>query len=162
MNEANKIEADLITKFHSTDLSYGYNLDEGGKNKGTSEETRKKQSLSAMNRPNVTEETKQKLSQVSLGVKRSEETKKKMSEAASKREQEKQGRKYIPIKCLNTNEIFPSCRAAANWCGLAGTSGICSVCKGGKQKTAGVHPVTKEKLSWRYLTEEEENELCNN
>lgn len=162
LSEANKIEINLITKFHSTDLSHGYNLDEGGKNKGTNEETRKKQSFSAMNRPNVTEETKQKLSRISLGVKRSEETKKKMSEAASKREQEKQGKKYIPVKCLNTNEIFPSCRAAANWCGLAGTSGICSVCKGGKQKTAGVHPVTKEKLSWKYLTEEEKNELCNN
>lgn len=162
LNEANKIEADLIAKFHSTDLNYGYNLDEGGKNKGTNEETRKKQSVSAMNRPIVTEKTKQKLSQISLGLKRSKETKKKMSEAALKREQKKQGRKRIPIKCLNTGKIFPSCRAAADWCGLVGTSGICSVCKGGKQKTAGVHPVTKEKLYWRYLTEKEENELCNN
>lgn len=162
LDEANSLEEELIAKFHTTDPNYGYNLENGGKNKSSNEETRKKQSEAALKRPTASEETKKKLSEVGLGLKRSEETKKKMSEAATNREKEKNGKKFIPVMCINTNQIFPSCRAAADWCGLAGTSGICSVCKGGKQKTAGVHPTTGEKLTWRYLTEEEENALCNN
>ena len=55
--------------------------------------------------------------------------------------------------CLNTGERFPSLRSAADWCGLVGVSGISSVCKHGKQKTAGIHPITKEKLRWEYVNE---------
>ena len=153
--EANLKEIELINYYKSNLEEFGYNLDNGGsKNKRISEETRKKQSESALNRPIVTEETKQKLSLLSKGITRSEETKQKISNSSLKREEEKRqlGIKLKrPVMCLNTQEIFESCRAAADWCGLAGTSGIALVCRGGKQKTAGVHPITKEKLKWAYV-----------
>lgn len=156
--EANKKEQELIKKYDLTNRTNGYNSDEGGNNKTPSLETRMKQSISAQNRPIVSEETKKKLSELSKGTIRSEKTKEKMSQAAKQREEEKKqrGRKRErKVKCLNTGEIFESCRKAANWCGLVGTSGIASVCNKGKQKTAGVHPLTKEKLKWEYVDENE-------
>lgn len=161
LEQANILENKLIEQFDTTNINYGYNLDKGGNNKGTNETTKKKQSISALSRPIVTESTKNKLSEIGKGRKRSGETKNKISQAAKIREQEKKGRKERPVMCLNTLEIFSSCRKATDWCGLAGTSGISLVCRNGKQKTAGVHPITKEKLKWRYLTEEEENEIRN-
>ena len=153
--EANKIETELILKYDSNNPSKGYNSETGGKNKTPNEETRLRQSIAAQNRPIVTEETKKKLSAISLGLKRSDETREKMRNAALEREKQRKGQKMIPVICKNTGKYFVSCREAANWCGLAGTSGISSVCKGGKQKTAGVHPDTKEKLTWKYATIEE-------
>jgi hypothetical protein len=41
---------------------------------------------------------------------------------------------------------------AARWCGLTNSSSIGQVCnKTGKRKTAGKHPVTKEKLLWEFV-----------
>ena len=154
LEQANDIEYDLINKYRADEKEFGYNLDKGGNNKGTAIETRLKQSQSALLRPIVSKETKEKLSKVSKGIKRKEETKYKMSIASFKREEYKKQhgiKKFRKVKCLNTNQIFNSCREAADWCGLAGTSGIALVCNGGKQKTAGVHPITKEKLKWEYV-----------
>lgn len=161
LKQANAIETKLIQQYNSTDSNFGYNLDSGGKNKGTNIETRIKQSVSAQNRPIVSQQTKEKLSQNGKGKVRNEITKQKISESAKQRERERKGKKKIPVLCINTGMIFPSCREAADWCGLVGVSGISSVCKQGKQKTAGVHPETQEKLKWRYLTPEEEK-LINN
>ena len=54
------------------------------------------------------------------------------------------------VKCIETNKIFPSLQAAAKWCGLKDSSGISAVCNG-RQKSAGKHPDTKEKLHWKYI-----------
>lgn len=156
--EANKLEEELIKKYNLTNREKGYNSDSGGKNKIPSDETRLKQSISAQNRPIVSEETKKKLSQLSKGITRSKETRDKISQASIQREKDKQargGRRERKVKCLNTGEVFNSCREAADWCGLVGTSGIASVCNQGKQKTAGVHPTTKEKLKWGYVDSNE-------
>lgn len=77
LEEANEIEDSLIKEYKSNSLEYGYNLDNGGKNKGTSEETRFKQSKAALNRAPVSKETKLKLSTISKGRKDSEETRNK-------------------------------------------------------------------------------------
>lgn len=161
--EANDKEQELIQLFDATNPAQGYNSESGGKNKIPNQYTREKQSQAALNRPIVSEETKRKLSKVSLGIQRSKETKEKMRIAAVRREQ-KRSTKSSPVICINTGQYFSSCRKAADWCGLAGVSGICLVCKGKKQKTAGAHPITKEKLFWRYATQEEirQHEICNN
>lgn len=150
-DEANELEEKLIKQYNSTNPNYGYNSDKGGKNRTPNKYTRQLQSQSAMNRPIVTDKTKEKLSLVGKGLIRTEKQKARYSEAAKKREAERNGMKYRSVKCLNTGEIFSSLRAAANWCGLVGVSGISSVCRGGKQKTAGAHPETKEKLRWEYV-----------
>lgn len=149
--EANQKEIELIKLYNSTDRNYGYNSESGGKNKVPNQETRNKQSDSARKRPIVKEETKQKLSKIGRNKKRSENTKNKLSKSAKEREQNKVYPKERPVKCVNTGTIFSSCREAADWCGLVGTSGIASVCRNGRQKTAGVHPETQEKLTWQYI-----------
>ena len=79
------------------------------------------------------------------GKKHSEEELKKMSE----NRRGKGGRK---VRCINTGEIFNTLMDAARWCGLKNGSSISQVClKTGKQKTAGKHPITNEKLFWEYI-----------
>ena len=57
-----------------------------------------------------------------------------------------------PVRCINTGNIFNTANEAARWCGLANGASICQVCnKTGKQKTAGKHPDTKEKLVWEWV-----------
>lgn len=59
------------------------------------------------------------------------------------------------IKCLNTGAIFATMMDAARWCGLKNSSSIGQICnKTGKQKTAGKHPETGEKLQWEFVDEE--------
>lgn len=56
------------------------------------------------------------------------------------------------VKCLNTGEIFPTMMDAARWCGLKNSSSIGRVCgNADKQKTAGKHPITGEKLKWTFI-----------
>lgn len=56
------------------------------------------------------------------------------------------------VVCINTGKTFNSIKEATEWCNLKG-QGIIHQIKG-KQKTAGKHPVTGEKLVWRYLNDE--------
>lgn len=105
------------------------------------------------------EETKQKISQNRkgklagadhpfYGQHHSEATKQKIS--ASR--QSKHGK---AVRCINTGEIFPTMMDAARWCGLANSSTIGQVCnQTGKQKTAGKHPITHEKLQWEFITDD--------
>lgn len=151
-SEAKQLEINLIEQYQARNPQFGYNSQTGGDVHIPNERTRKQQSISAMNRPIVSEETKQKLSAINKGRSKSKETKQKMSESAKVREQNRTSFKKR-VRCLNTGEVFQSLHAAADWCGLVGTSGIALVCKGRKQKTAGVHPVTKEKLKWEYIDE---------
>ena len=53
----------------------------------------------------------------------------------------------IPIKCIETQEIFDTFTQAIQWCGLASTACLTDYFNG-KQKTAGKHPITKQKLHW--------------
>lgn len=47
-------------------------------------------------------------------------------------------------------DIFVSATEAAKWCGLSGGSKITACCKG-RQPSAGKHPLTGDKLIWRYI-----------
>lgn len=53
------------------------------------------------------------------------------------------------VKCLETDEIFDTVKEAANWCNI-GHSDIAAYIRG-KQKSAGKHPITNEKLHWEYV-----------
>jgi len=54
----------------------------------------------------------------------------------------------IKIICLTTKEVFISQREAERKYNIFSTH-ICRCCKG-KQKSAGIHPETGEKLVWMY------------
>lgn len=51
---------------------------------------------------------------------------------------------------LETGKIFYTIKEASEWAGLKSVSSIGQCCKG-KQKTAGIHPVTKERLTWSFV-----------
>lgn len=53
------------------------------------------------------------------------------------------------IICVTTNEIFECMRQASEKYNICHST-ICECCKG-KRKSAGKHPVTKEKMIWEYL-----------
>ena len=53
------------------------------------------------------------------------------------------------VKCITTGEIFDSIADAKRKYNVY-SSGISDCCKG-KQKSAGKHPVTGEKLIWKYV-----------
>lgn len=56
-----------------------------------------------------------------------------------------------PIICNQTQQIFKSIKEASEWCGLKQTS-IEEYLRGDKKrKTAGKHPITGEKLTWKYI-----------
>lgn len=57
------------------------------------------------------------------------------------------------VQCINTGQIFDTVKQAAEWIGsITQKTHISEVCKG-KRTTAGIHPVTKEKLKWRYIND---------
>ena len=59
------------------------------------------------------------------------------------------------VICLNTKDIFDNALVACKWCGLESKLPIQRVCRG-ETKTAGMHPLTKEKLSWMYYKDYKE------
>ena len=100
----------------------------------------------------MTKEHKKKLSESHKGEKNpmygkqlSEETRKKISEAI-KGENHPRARKVI---CVTTGEIFNCVREAEEKYNVANQN-ISKCCKG-KSKSAGKHPVTGEKLVWKYM-----------
>ena len=57
------------------------------------------------------------------------------------------------VQCLETNQIFTCSKEAAQWCGgLKDGRSIRAACNGA-QKSAGKHPITGEKLHWKYIEE---------
>lgn len=182
LEEANRLEEQLIALYKSTDDDYGYNIKNGGSNfthsditkqkigmankqaqKGKKYTAARKEQMSKLfsgeNNPffgkHHTDETKNKISQSRkgktsginhplYGQHHSQDTLNKMS-------QNRQGKGGKKVKCLNTNEIFNTMMDAARWCGLSNATSIGQVCNHtGKQKTAGKHPITKEKLFWEF------------
>ena len=53
------------------------------------------------------------------------------------------------VKCVTTGEVFNTMKEACEKYKV-NTSHMCDCCKG-KRKSAGKHPVTKEKLIWEYV-----------
>ena len=103
-----------------------------------------------------TEETKQLISKHRKGKRAGEEhpmygkhhTKDNLQKMSDNRKS-KGGQKVI---CLNNEKIFNTMMDAARWCGLSNASSIGQVCNHtGKQKTAGRHPETGEKLTWSFI-----------
>ena len=58
------------------------------------------------------------------------------------------------VKCINTGEIFETMMDAARWCGLVTACSIGQACNSpNEHKSAGKHPITKEKLYWEFVVE---------
>lgn len=101
-------------------------------------------------------EMKQKRSELLTKYYSNEENRKKQSEAIKTSKKHKEATKLangVKVKCIQTGEIFFSLVDAAAWCGLSNASRISGVCMH-KIKSAGKHPITKEKLTWEYVGDE--------
>ncbi len=73
-------------------------------------------------------------------------------ESLEKISENRQGKGGKKVLCEQTGEIFECMMDAARWCGLKTACSIGQCCLG-KTKSAGKHPITKEKLTWRYIDE---------
>ena len=171
--QASDLERKLIAEYKSADRRYGYNIELGGYGRGAvSEETREKmrQNLLGEKNPNygkhLSEETRRKLSECNRGEKHpkygthhSEETRKKISAALSGEGNHMYGRKHTeerkellrtknakPVLCVETGVIYRSAREASRQTGI-NIAGICTVCNGGRLRTAGGY-------HWEYVKEE--------
>lgn len=54
------------------------------------------------------------------------------------------------VLCISTGQVFNTIAEAAEWSNQKGNANIIKVCKG-ERKSAGKHPETGEKLSWKYV-----------
>lgn len=105
-----------------------------------------------------TEETKQKISKSRKGKRSGEDHpmygKHHTIEALEKMSQRRQGKGGKQVRCINTGEIFNCMMDAARWCGLKNSCTIGRICNHKeKQKTAGKHPITGERLKWEFVEE---------
>lgn len=62
------------------------------------------------------------------------------------------------VVCVNTGHVFATLKEAAAWCGLKCPNYISRACSD-KQGHAGKHPITGEKLMWRYFENYNENTI---
>ena len=149
LEEANKLEAELIIKYNS--IENGFNINEGGRNHTYTIEQRQAMSerMKGAKNPNYgkprSEETKRRIgianSIAQLGRKHSPETIEKMRKAHQK---------DIPIRCIETGKIY-SCPSEASWDVHQTRQGghITQVCQGERHTAYGFH--------WEYYNREEDN-----
>ena len=169
--EADQWEVYYIDFYDSQNHEKGYNIRCGGSNGALAEETKKKLSQIAKekelwqgdNNPrhkdplfgerngmygkHHSEETKQKISESKKGTLLSEGVKQKISQTL--KEKHPRSKKVL---CIETGEIYPSARQAAEAIGVPHTC-ISRVCNGQRKTSGGYH--------WKYLVEEEKNNDIN-
>ena len=98
-----------------------------------------------------TKETREKISCKMIG-----ENNHRFGTIPSQETKDKRHKTYIEnghgtrVRCIETGEIFSTITDAAKWCGLKSSSGIHDNISGIK-KSAGKHPITKEKLHWERI-----------
>ena len=127
-DELNKKEIYWISFYNSTDHEKGYNLTTGGEvKKEMSLESRKRMSESHKNKPSNR-----------LGKHHTEETKKKISEAMTGKRIGKYNVCSIPVRCIETGEIFESIGEVERKYNIKATK-VCAVCKGKRHMTGGFH-----------------------
>ena len=83
------------------------------------------------------------------GKPHTEEAKRKMSENKKGKYTGENSPVSRKVKCITTGEIFNSLSEASKLYNI-NASNLCNCCKG-IRKSAGKHPITKEKLKWKYL-----------
>ena len=122
-------------------------LSEAKKGSQLTNEHKKKIGEALKGKP-ITEEHKRKISNSHKGKTLTDEHKKKLSEA-KKGKNDAQKKQMKPIICLETGQVFKCIGDAKRWSGCSGIANhLC-----GKNKSAGKHPETGEKLHWMYYSD---------
>ena len=139
-------QQELIKKYDS--INNGYNNDSGGIiHKTHTAETKEKLRQLNLGKNNpaygkrVSEQTRKKLSDARKGKPHSQEWTNKVADAHKKK-----------VLCITTGIIYTSVGEAAKAAkvSISRMSGVLH----GHGKSAGKHPITKEKLEWRFIEDE--------
>lgn len=139
-------EQELIKKYDS--INNGYNNDSGGiihKTHTTETKEKLRQLNLGKNNPaygkRVSEQTRKKLSDARKGKPHSQEWTNKVAESHKKK-----------VLCITTGIVYTSVGEAAKAAkvSISRMSGVLH----GHGKSAGKHPITKEKLEWRFIEDE--------
>ena len=132
-------------------------IESGGINRETtSDETRRKLSEALKGRV-LSDDHRKRIGQALAGREFSNESREKMRSAKiGKMDGEKHPR-HRPIYCPELNQRFWGAKEAEDLYGIDRT--YISACLSGKQKSAGKHPVTGEKLHWIAIDQMDENLL---
>jgi group I intron endonuclease len=156
-----------ISKFDTTNCECGYNLTFGGEGGVPTDEVRAKKSraLSGENNPmfgrigelNPVYGTKKTAEQIQnmIDSRWTDEKRHENSCRVSGRNNPMFGKfgslnpASRAVICIETGELFESAKLAAKWCNLKSSPMIGQVCLG-YRKSAGKHPITGEKLHWKY------------
>ena len=93
----------------------------------------------------------QRISKSHKGIYHTEESKRKISKNHADFSGEKNGRAR-KVLCITTCKKFNTIKEAAEFYNIVNISNLTTTCKG-RQKTCGKHPVTGEKLKWKYIDE---------
>ena len=164
MIELDDMEVFFIDYYDSMNPEHGYNKESGGSlNKRISEETREKYRINNRGARNPfygkkhTEEHKEKIRKLSSLHRHSDATKQKISENHAD-VSGKNNPNSRSIYCPELNEYFWGAKAAEDKYGI-NKNNICS-CLKNRLKSAGKHPETREKLTWIYINETQQNDYC--
>ena len=135
-----------IAKFVSDNDKYGYNIESGGRtNQIVSEETREKLSRALKGRE-FSQEHKDRIGQALAGRIFSDESIEKMRQAQIGRCKGKKHPRCRPVYCPELDQKFWGAAEVEEIYGIDRT--YIYACLSGRQKSAGKHPVTGEKLHW--------------
>lgn len=135
-----------IAKFHSNDDKFGYNIESGGRtNQDVSEETRKKLSKALKGRI-FSQEHRDRIGQALTGRVFSDESIEKMRQSQIGRCKGSKHPRCRPIYCPELDQEFWGAAEAEEIYGVDRT--YIYACLSGRQKSAGKHPDTGEKLTW--------------
>ena len=135
-----------IAKYSTDNMTYGYNIESGGRsNMVVSDETRQKLSLALKGRV-FSDEHKEHIGKSLLGRTYSNETREKMRQAKLGKYDGKCHPQCRPVYCPELNQTFWGAKEAEELYGIDKT--YITACLRGRQKSAGKHPITGEKLHW--------------
>lgn len=135
-----------IAKYQSNNDMYGYNIESGGhEGQVVSEETRKKLS-DALKGRSFSEEHRKHIGQALTNRKFSDESREKMRQAKIGKYDGEKHPRCRPVYCPELNQRFWGAKEVENLYGIDST--YIYACLSGRQKSAGKHPKTGEKLHW--------------
>jgi group I intron endonuclease len=135
-----------IAKYNTDNMMHGYNIESGGRsNMVVSDETRKKLSLALKGRV-FSDEHREHLGESLHGRTYSDETREKMRQAKLGKYDGKCHPQCRPVYCPELHQTFWGAKEAEELYGVDRT--YISACLNGKQKSAGRHPITGDKLHW--------------
>ena len=144
-------------KYYNTLIPNGYNESLGGG--GVSIITRKKMSESAKQHwSKASEERREQQRQIMTQINKTVDRTGKNNPMYGVRREGKDSPNKRKVKCVETGKTFDTVTEASKWCNNGKTSLRSHIAEQiqGKRQSAGKHPITKEKLHWKYVDGEEE------